>query len=333
MRQMLFVAILAVSGCGQEIVGDPSDPSGSGTGAGTGTGTGVVDDVPAVQPGRVERYPIVFAHGMGGFEHIGPIDYFYGVKDAMAASGHEAYFSIVDPLNTSDVRGGQLLAFVEGVIAKSGKHKVHLVGHSQGGFDVRWVAARRPDLIASVTTIATPHRGTPVADVGLGLMPGNTRDVLGALGNLYGMAMGFESDLSSQLVLLSTDGAAAFNARTPDVQGIPYYSITGRTRLRPDGAGCAPDGTMPGFIARYAGMVDPTDPVMYIPAGVIDGAGIQLHDGLVPVESARWGKFLGCIPADHTDEICQIASDAPGVGNGFDCHRFYQDLAAFLQGQ
>ena len=34
------------------------------------------------------------------------------------------------------------------------------------------------------------------------------------------------------------------------------------------------------------------------------------HDGLVPVQSAKWGTFLGCVPADHLDEIGQIAGRA-----------------------
>ncbi len=27
------------------------------------------------------------------------------------------------------------------------------------------------------------------------------------------------------------------------------------------------------------------------------------NDGLVQVDSAKWGEFRGCIPADHADEV------------------------------
>ena len=30
-------------------------------------------------------------------------------------------------------------------------------------------------------------------------------------------------------------------------------------------------------------------------------------DGMVPVESAKWGDYRGTIPADHMDEVGQIA--------------------------
>jgi triacylglycerol lipase len=42
------------------------------------------------------------------------------------------------------------------------KKKIHLVGHSLGGVISRSVAAQRPEHIASVTTLASPFRGTVV---------------------------------------------------------------------------------------------------------------------------------------------------------------------------
>ena len=35
------------------------------------------------------------------------------------------------------------------------------------------------------------------------------------------------------------------------------------------------------------------------------------NDGMVTVQSARWGTFMGCIPADHFDEVGQIAMENP----------------------
>ena len=67
-----------------------------------------------------------------------------------------------------------------------------------------------------------------------------------------------------------------------------------------------------------------------------EGAGLTpkpVHDGLVPVASARHGTFLGCIPADHMDEVNQLAGDSPGPGNPFDAVQFYRDLAAWLVAQ
>jgi pimeloyl-ACP methyl ester carboxylesterase len=42
------------------------------------------------------------------------------------------------------------------------EQKIHLIGHSLGGIIARSVASQRPDDVASVTTLASPFRGTVV---------------------------------------------------------------------------------------------------------------------------------------------------------------------------
>lgn len=48
---------------------------------------------------------------------------------------------------------------IDRALADTGR-KVHLIGHSLGGIMARSIAARRPADIASVTTLASPFRGT-----------------------------------------------------------------------------------------------------------------------------------------------------------------------------
>lgn len=45
------------------------------------------------------------------------------------------------------------------------------------------------------------------------------------------------------------------------------------------------------------------------------------------VTSARWGRFRGCIPADHLDEVGQVSNDRSDNRTGFDHLRFFRDLA------
>jgi pimeloyl-ACP methyl ester carboxylesterase len=52
-----------------------------------------------------------------------------------------------------------LNACIDRAVAETGR-KVHLVGHSLGGIIARSMAAQRPTDIASVTTLASPFRGT-----------------------------------------------------------------------------------------------------------------------------------------------------------------------------
>src|SRR4051794_3950070 len=143
-----------------------------------GVGGGGPDQQPTSWPGASaptqERvaYPFVLAHGLDGFKNIGPFNYFNGVADALSKDGHQVFVPQVAAYNSSEVRGAQLQAFVEDVLSQTGADKVNLICHSQGGLDCRYVASKMAAHVASVTTIATPHRGTPIADIVEGDLPG-----------------------------------------------------------------------------------------------------------------------------------------------------------------
>lgn len=307
---------------------------------------GGVIRLPEAGPGRRDGgsqgagppYPIVLAHGFFGFEDFAGIDfitYFYGVKDELAAHGEEVFTPAVDPFNDSESRGEELLAHVERIVAETGAAKVNLIGHSQGGLDSRYVAHQRPDLVASVTTFATPHRGTPVADIVLELVSDPRMQALAdRLVRLVGAALwdasGRETSVFQSLRQLSTPGAAAFNERYPNQPGVQYYSITGRTAGHDGGTDCsAPD--IPPFIGRYRRSLDPVEPLLQLTEEIVRGSENIPNDGLVRVFDARWGRFLGCVPADHFDEIGQLFGDSPGRGNDFDYLRFYVELVEWLR--
>ena len=288
-------------------------------------------------------YPIVLCHGFFGFEKFAGVDfvtYFYGVKDHLAQDGETLVFTpAVDPFNSSLVRGAQLTAKVQEILAQTGYPKVNLIAHSQGGLDARVVAHDHPEMIASVTTIATPHYGTPVADVVLKLEANpNAQLVIDGLVQAVGSALydttGKTTSLAKSMQQMSSDGIAKFNADYPNVQGIPYFSLTGRS----SGSNGKPDCQLPdapGFIAKYDSVNDPINTLLS-PTGSLlsgDGATPAPNDGLVRAKDAKWGKFLGCIPGDHFDEIGQILGAGPGLGNTFQYLPMYSDLVKYLRAQ
>lgn len=300
---------------------------------------GGIDAGPAGTPAP---YPIVLAHGFFGFEDFAGVDfvnYFFGVKDALVADGETQVFTpAVDPFNNSTERGAQLLAHVERILAETGAAKVNLVGHSQGGLDARWVAHHRPELVASVTTISTPHRGSTVADVVLGVSPdgGRFEDIVDNLLRVVGApiweASGDETSVFESMRQLSTDGADAFNFDIIDAPSVRYFSVAGRSDLHGGGDICDVDDPPP-WIRSYERERDPIEPLLSVTEEILDG-GLTApypNDGLVRVESAVWGEFLGCIPADHLDQIGHLLGDRPGFGNPWRHTDFYVSLVAFLR--
>lgn len=307
---------------GDPIARDPDAPATSG-----------VPSPPLGEDGPRGPYPLILAHGLSGFENIGPINYFYGVAAMLRKEGHEVFAPAVDAFNSSDVRGAQLLAHVEDVLARTGARKVKLICHSQGGLDCRYVASVAGSKVAAIVTLSTPHHGTPLADIATGVLPGPTKRALEAMLNVLGVVLSGHPDMNAEAALytLSRAGAEDFGMRHPDDPNVHYYSIAGRSILARGGDACA-TASEPSFVSRWSGDRDPLDPLLAIAAGILGSDVIPApwNDGLVPVESARYGTFLGCIPADHLDEVCQLTGGPSGFGNPFDCHGFYRQLAEWM---
>jgi triacylglycerol lipase len=336
-RASLFVALL-LAACGS----DP-DPAAESPGLDAGkvtptpsattTATPVVDaSVDAEPPRRGPPYPIVLLHGMAGFKKltVGPIgiEYWSGVLPALAKKGEtEVFITEASPYASSDVRAREIQKQLEDILRKTGSAKVNLVAHSQGGIDARLLASPAGlglgKYIASVTTVATPHRGSRVADLALGFVPGGIVD--DALSALLGLVqrtaydLRTDASLRAQLQQISVsymDGD--FNARIVDDPGVRYESYAGRSNLRTGIGVC--DGAVnknnPLDLDAIQPELAPT--ALYLE----NGLPVEVNDGLVTVHSAKWGTFVGCVPADHMDEI------GIGPGIGFDHVDFYTKVVA-----
>ena len=195
------------------------------------------------------KYPIVLAHGMAGFDELfGVYDYWYGIPGALRDKGATVFVTEVSQFNSTEVRGEQLIDQIETIVAITGKPKVNLIGHSHGGLDVRYVAAVRPDLVASATSIGTPHKGADLADYLAANIEGGSfgEAVLAYFANSLGTVLGLltgssnPQDAIAGLGSLTDAGTAAFNASYPQgvpttacgngasiVNGIRYYSWSG----------------------------------------------------------------------------------------------------------
>jgi hypothetical protein len=122
------------------------------------------------------RHHVVLVPGLFGFAKLGGFDYFTHVEEALAsrfmARGETCEFVLVSSPPTGSIvyRTEVLMDAIERSCGE-GTGTIHLVGHSTGGLDVRLLASPSawPDLptwfdrVQSVTTIATPHYGTPLA--------------------------------------------------------------------------------------------------------------------------------------------------------------------------
>lgn len=251
------------------------------------------------------RYPVVLAHGMAGFDSLfGVFDYWFGVDDALRAGGAKVYVTKVSSFNDTAVRGEQLLAQVEQIAAASGAGKVNLVGHSHGGLDVRYVLAVRPDLVASVTTVGSPHKGSDVADfLADNTTPGGFSQTVLSLftdgfGTIINLLTGTSDPQDSIAALnqLTSAGTASFNGQFP--AGIPTTSCG-------QGASSFQNVKLYSWSGSsvFTNVFDAAD----YPLGLASLAFGDDNDGLVGRCSSHFGRVLrDDYSLNHLDEVNQI---------------------------
>ena len=250
------------------------------------------------------KYPVVLVHGLLGFDAIGPINYFYGVPSALRNSGATVFTPNVSQANSTELRGEQLLLQLRSLKAQYGYAKFNLVGHSHGGNTARYVAAVAPELVASVTSVGTPHAGSKTADgiknfADAAHVTGLAVAVVDGLSNLIAFFSGSSGNPQNSfaaLQSLSTAGAADFNRRFPQgapttacgqgaelVNGVRYHSYGGTSVLTN------------GF--------DVSDALLG--AGALF-FGFEQNDGVVGQCSSHWGKVIrDDYPWNHLDEVNQ----------------------------
>jgi triacylglycerol lipase len=228
------------------------------------------------------KHPIVLAHGLLGFDEVkvGGLkrSYFNGVAEALEAAGGKVYTVRVPGIGSVAERAEALTRAVRAL----DERRVNIIAHSMGGLDARYAISRLglSKQVASLTTIGTPHQGTPVADIGTGLLGDTFR--LKKIAQMLGMPVECFYDLTMSRM-------AKFNDEVPDARGVSYGSfiatVKGKRRMNP--------------------LLLPT--YLYL----ADRAGE--NDGLVPAASQKWGEVFGTVEADHWAQIGWSKHfDAPG---------------------
>lgn len=324
-------------------------------------GVGCVASVTPAPTRTPTRYPVVLVNGIDTsplFRYSTRI-----VTTMKETGGHRVYLATLTPYETSHVRAPELWKRIQEVLAETGAGKVNLVCHSLGGLDCRYLVSpgglaadlgvapgTMANAVASITTVATAHRGTRVADVLLGTLPDDDRAaIINDFATLAGDAFSdrrLESDVHFRDAIrgLSVAAAPAFNAEIVDAPGIVYQSWAGYSR--PMGAATAVhDALLAEECRTSAGesglpSAGKHDFMALALVPFADIAGKQTSDapslpsdGFVTVESTKWGTFKGCVPADHVEQLGQKNIPDVNVRTGFDVARFYTNVAGDLAGQ
>ncbi len=276
------------------------------------------------------KYPIVLVHGFLGFNSVLGINYFYGVPSQLRNDGAKVYIAQVNPAQSNEYRGEQLVQQLKQWAARDGVTKFNLIAHSQGGPTARYAAAVVPGMVASVGTVSATHFGSKTADfwnanIGSTWTNSVANGIATILNVIYGGSGTSVSatDVSKALGSLSTAGAVAFNSKYPQgapttncgqgpakgSNGVAYYSTGGASVL--------------------TNVLDVSDAVLLLTSAPF---GFTANDGLVSTCSSHWGTVLkDNYSWNHLDEINHVL----GLRGLFtpDPVSFYSGLANRLKNQ
>ncbi|MCU0600234.1 MAG: alpha/beta fold hydrolase [Desulfobacterales bacterium] len=261
------------------------------------------------------KYPIVMAHGMGASaEILGIVDYWWGIPEALKDEGAKVYITSVNGMDSTRNKAVSFKNQFLQIKAAAGAAKLNIIAHSHGTIYTRDAISNLgiSSYVASYTSIAGPHRGSAIADVIIGIVPDSLEWLVGdTLDFVYSWIFGDDNpnSLENGYNLTRTYMQNAFNPNTPNISGVYYQSWAAKAKI-----------SCPNLF------LEPTWLVLL----VYEGA----NDGLVSVNSAKWGTFRGVqeaawysVGCDHFNIVDQVF----GITPGFDAPGFYVDVVSDLK--
>jgi triacylglycerol lipase len=215
--------------------------------------------------------PIVLVHGLLGFDFLRVgrrevVPYFPGIPEALGTGGTLVHVARMSPTAGIVQRATELKTFLD---AKLPGREVHIFAHSMGGLDARYLISRlgMASRVLSLTSIATPHRGSPLADWGMRRVAPLIRPVFDLLRVPW---QAFPD--------LTVESCRAFNEAVPDAPGVRYFSVAGQFQPQWSKWHLNLAGR---FIANREGP----------------------NDGLVSVASATYGEDCQVWEGDHMEMV------------------------------
>lgn len=297
--------------------------------------------------GKPTKYPIVLVHGIQGSLEKWT---FEGVPEALAGTcekvdlvlfcegggdGQQVMVAQLPPYAGVEARAEFLAEQIDLALAHFGTNKVNIVAHSMAGLDARCVISNAAGCdqgkdygahIASLTTISTPHAGTPIIDRLGKFAPKLVVQIVHKVFQWMGSHsdLGDIVDVPALLHDLSSEGARQFNQEHPLDPRVEVFEWRGIASAPWAQTSLVDDVTSKTSYRGYEGATDTMDPITWMMAWLQSG----LSDGIVPSSSAQLDgpqvHFMGYIPADHPD---QVDSKGPDEVTGYDSVTFFRNLA------
>ena len=242
----------------------------------------------------------------------GYFNYWGRIPAELKRNGAAVYYGSQEAFGTIAYNGEEICRRILAICRETGAEKVNIIAHSKGGLDARYAisALGMGERVASLTTMNTPHRGCRFVDYACRLPDGFYRFVAGCFDRTFAKFGDKNPDFYTATHQFATKASEEFNRAVPDVPGVYYQSYTSKMR---------------GMFSHLLLSVP------YCMIKPLEGD----NDGLVSVDSAKWGEFRGVFSSgrlrgiSHGDIIDLTRQDY----RGFDVLETYVAIVSELKGK
>jgi triacylglycerol lipase len=221
------------------------------------------------------KYPVLIIHGCGFRDKVLGINYWGRIPKQMEKNGVKVYYGGTDAWGTIENNAQKIKERIENIVKKDGVEKFNVIAHSRGGLEARYLISslKLSSMIASLTTISTPHRGVKAMNIALDINNGLYKFVSFFINLWFKILSDKNPDFYKSSRQLSEKECAEFNKINIDDKSVYYQSYAAK---------------MKHFFSDLLFLF--LNPFLKITDGE--------NDGLCPVESAKWGNFKGVVTTE-----------------------------------
>lgn len=255
------------------------------------------------------KYPLVLIHGVG-FRDFKYINYWGRIPKELIRHGATIYYGNQEAWGTIEYNALDIKAKILDIVKETGVKKVNIIAHSKGGLDARYMISSLAmgEYVASLTMMSTPHRGSRLIDVIYKLPNGMFKVIGHCIDKYFGFLGDKNPDFFTASRQLSVDHAENFNKEVIDNEQVYYQS--------------------------YATIMNHmfSDYILTLPYSITKFIAGE-NDGLVTVDSAKWGEFKGVLKNSRSRGISHgdIIDLRKDDYNGFDVRKKYVEIVSELK--
>lgn len=221
------------------------------------------------------KYPLILVHGVG-FRDLKYINYWGRIPKELIRNGATVYYGNQEAWGTVEYNAEDIKNKILEVLKETGAEKVNIIAHSKGGLDARYTISKLDmgKYVASLTMMSSPHRGCKFVDIACKI-PDKIYKSIAKLFDKYYRFLGDKNpDFYTASRQFSTFHSKKFNEEVIDIDNVYYQSYTTAVR---------------NIFSDYIVAIP------YIFVKLTEGE----NDGLVAIDSAKWGEFKGIIRNKH----------------------------------